>query len=273
MQVDVTISNLGSFTYDIHSVATDPQTGHRSTVDTEDNILGVRGLDLQEFTKFAVTANGTISSQFNNVKISGNVWIPDALNYQATPPSGNITVAPIVGWPTPLMLDEYYGYLVGTSTPWTNATIDVSQPAQDGPLYASGAATYTLTGSGTLSGPLYIDGNLYLDQYADIRLDGNTIYCTGTTSPQSLLSGPGALIAVGDISFSPRTSPAYLMVMSVNGTVNFQPNGAFVGAVCGNVNITMKPNCSITWKDPGFGTLDLPGLYNHMTGVQSWSIN
>ena len=40
----------------------------------------------------------------------------------------------------------------------------------------------------------------------------------------------------------------------------------------GNVNITMKPNCSITWQDPGLGNLDLPGVYNHFTSIHNWSI-
>ena len=252
-----------------------PAAGHQSTHDTEDNILGVKGLSLKEFTKFAVTSNGTISSQNNNVKITGDVWIPDASDYQATAPTGNITVGPITGWPAPGQLETYYSYLVDTADPYTSGTIDVSNPAERGPLYASGAGNYVLTGTGALTGPLYINGNLYVDQYADIDLNGNTIFVTGSvqTNPQSMIAGPGALIAVGDVSFSPRTSPAYLLVMSVAGTVGFQPNGSFVGAVCGNVDISLQPNCSITWQDPGFGTLDLPGVYNHITGIQNWTIN
>ena len=274
-QVDVTISNLNSFTFQVASVATDLRNGHQSTIKTDVDILGVQGLDLAEFTKYAVTSNGTIDSQFNNVKITGNVWIPDIMNYQATAPNGDIVVAPITGWPTEESLDTYYSYMVNKSNPYSTSVIDVSDPALRGPLYAQGAGNYVVTGSGTLTGPLYIDGNLYLDQYANIHLNGNTIYVTGNiqTHPQSYLWGPGAVIAVGDIAFSPRVAPAYLLVMSVSGDVDFQPNGAFVGAVSGNVNITMKPNCSITWQDPGLGNLDLPGVYNHFTSIHNWSIN
>jgi hypothetical protein len=237
-------------------------------------IIGVSGLDLAEFTKYAVTSNGTIDSAYNNVKIDGNVWIPDLANYQATPPNGDLVIAPITGWPTPSDLDTYYSFLVNKSNPYSNSTIDISNPILSGPLYAQGAGNYVLTGTGTLTGAIYIDGNLYLDQYADISLDGNTIFVTGdiSTHPQSYLAGPGAIIAVGDISFSPHCGPSYLLVMSISGFTNFQPSSAFVGAVCGNTEITMKPNCSITWTDPGLGNLDLPGIYNHIQAIRTWSI-
>jgi hypothetical protein len=61
--------------------------------------------------------------------------------------------------------------------------------------------------------------------------------------------------------------------MSVSGGVNFQPQGDFVGSVSGNVTINIQPNCSLTWEDPGVGTLDLPGMYNHIQQIKSWSIN
>lgn len=273
-QVDVSVTRHNSLNFHVKSVATDNNTGHQSTIDTDIAIIGVSGLDLAEFAKFAVTSNGTISSQYNNVKISGNVWIPDILNYQATPPDGTIIEAPITGWPTEEMLETYYSYFVNKDNPYTATNIDVSNPLLCGPLYASGAGNYVLTGAATLTGPLFIDGNLYLDQYANVNLDGNTIFVTGdiSTNPQSYLAGPGAVIAIGDIAFSPKVAPAYLLVMSISGFVDFQPNGAFVGAVSGNVNITMKPNCSITWQDPGIGNLDLPGIYNHINAIESWAI-
>jgi hypothetical protein len=272
--VNVTLSRYNSLAFQVHSVATDPNTGHQSTVESDVAVIGVSGLDLAEFTKYAVTSNGTISSQFNNVKIDGNVWIPDLANYQATPPNGDLIVAPITGWPTQDDLETYYSYLVNMSNPYTNSVINISNPILAGALYAHGAGNYVITGAGTLTGAIYIDGNFFLDQYANVNLDGNTIFVTGSiqTHPQSYLAGPGAVIALGDISFSPRIASAYLLVMSVTGTSNFQPNGDFVGAVCGNTNITMKPNCSITWQDPGVGNLDLPGIYNHIRAIKTWSI-
>jgi hypothetical protein len=274
--VDVTLSRYNSLAFQIHSVATDPNTNHQSTVESDVAVIGVSGLDLAEFTKYAVTSNGTITSQYNNVKIDGNVWIPDLANYQATPPNGDLVVAPITGWPTPSDLDTYYSFLVNKSNPYSNGIINISNPTLTGPLYAHGVSNgnYTLTGTGTLTGALYIDGNLFMDQYAHVNLDGNTIFATGSisTQPQSYVAGPGAIIAVGDISFSPHCGPSYLLVMSVSGFTNFQPSSAFVGAVCGNTEITMKPNCSVTWTDPGIGNLDLPGIYNHIQAIKTWAI-
>jgi hypothetical protein len=272
--VNVTLSRYNSFNFRINSVATDPHTSHQSTVDTDIAILGVGGLDLAEFAKFAVTSNGTIGADYYNVKINGDIWIPDIANYEGKPPNGDIIVAPVTGWPTGTMLETYYSYLVNMDNPYSNSVIDISNPILRGPLYAQGAGNYVLTGSGNLTGALYIDGNLYFDQYAHVNLDGNTIFVTGNiqTHPQSFVGGPGAVIAIGDVSFSPHVSNAYLLVMSVSGSIDFQPNGAFVGSVSGNVDITTLPNTSITWQDPGVGNLDLPGMYNHIRALETWSI-
>ena len=77
---------------------------------------------------------------------------------------------------------------------------------------------------------------------------------------------------MGDVVFSPQVAPSYLLIMSVSGQVDFQPNGNFIGAVGGNVDITMRPNSSITWQDPGIGNLDIPGIYNHIQAIKTWSI-
>jgi hypothetical protein len=273
--VNVTLSRYNSFNFRIHSVAKESHTSHQSTVDTDIAILGVGGLDLAEFAKFAVTSNGTIGADYYNVKINGNIWIPDLANYDGKPPNGDIIAAPITGWPTETMLDTYYSYLVNMDSPYANSVIDISNPLLRGPLYAQGAGNYVLTGSGNLTGSLYIDGNLYFDQYAHVNLDGNTIYVTGNlqTHPQSFVGGPGAIISVGNMAFSPHVGNAYLLVMSVSGSIDFQPNGAFVGAVSGDVDITLRPNSSITWQDPGVGNLDLPGMYNHIRSIDTWSIH
>ena len=273
-QVNVTVSRHNSFNFNVASVATDPATGHESMVDTDIAIIGVSGLDLSEFAKFAVTSNGTIGADFYNVKISGDIWIPDVNNYSGKPPTGEIIESPITGWPSEEMLETYYSYLVNKDNPYGSSEIDISDPLLSGPLYAQGTGNYVITGAGTLTGAIYIDGNLYFDQYASVNLNGNTIFVTGSiqSHPNSYLAGPGALIALGNIQFSPNVSPTYLLVLSVNGNVDFQPSGDFVGAVGGNVDITMKPSCSITWQDPGVGNLDLPGIYNHINAIESWTI-
>jgi hypothetical protein len=274
--VDVTLTKIDTQTYRIHSTATNPDTGHQSTVDSDLKIGTPGGLDLSAFTTFAMTSQGSITTKLSD-DINGDVWIPNSANYTGSPPSGDMIIAPVTGWPPVSLLETYFSLLVNTSHPYSGGTIDVSNPAQSGPLYVHGVSNnnYTLTGTGNLTGTIYVDGNLALDHDADVHLDGNNIFATGSisTSPQSLVAGPGAIIAIGNIDFSPQVTPNYLFVMSVSGSVNFQPQGDFVGSVSGNVSINLQPNCSLTWEDPGVGTLDLPGLYNHIQEIKTWEIH
>ena len=191
-------------------------------------------------------------------------------------PTGDMVNEPVTGWPTVNQLETYYGFLVTMTNPYSDGTIDVSIPSQSGPLYAQGVSNgnYVITGTASLTGNIYIDGNLYLDANADIDLNGKTIFVTGSISnhPQSCVAGPGSVIALGDINFSPHVSPSYIFVMSVSGSVDFAPQGAFIGAICAAVNVNLQPNANVTWQDPGIGNLDLPGLYNHITAIKTWSI-
>jgi len=273
--VNVTLTKIDPDIYRIHSVATSPQTNHQSTIDSDIKIGALGGLDLSEFTKYSMTSLGTITTKPSNF-IYGDVWIEHSENYTGVPPSGDMVIAPVTGWPTGTLLETYYSYLVNKSFPYSDSIIDISNPALTGPLYAHGEpnGNYTLTGAGTLTGTIYVDGNLYLNHAADVNLDGKAIFVTGslTTSPQASVNGPGAIIALGDISFSPQVTPNYLFVMSVNGSVNFQPQGDFVGALSACVNINLQPNATVTWQDPGFGTLDLPGMYNHIKSIETWTI-
>ena len=273
--VNVTLTKTDDQTYHIYSVATDPNTNHQSTVETEVVIGTPGGLDLSTFAAFAMTAQSITGKPSDH--IDGDVWVPTAENYTIpNPPTGDLIVGPITGWPTESLLETYFSLLVNTAFPYSGSIINVSNPALSGPLFAQGASNgnYVMTGTGNLTGAIYVDGNLSLDNAAHVGLDGKTIFVTGNlaTSPQSSLAGPGAIIALGDIVFSPQVTPSFIFIMSVSGSVNFQPQGDFVGSVSGNVTINMQPNCSITWEDPGIGTLDLPGLYNHIQGIETWTI-
>jgi hypothetical protein len=273
--VGVTLTKVNSATYRIQSVATDPNTYHQSTIDSDISIDNTGGVDLSEFSKYAMTSNGTITGKISDL-IYGDVWIPSSANYTAPPPSGELINTPIVGWPTASELETYFSYLVDTSNPYSNSVINVSNPNQSGPLYAQGASNgdYTITGTGNLTGTIYIAGNLDFDNKAHVGLDGNTIFVTGniSSSPQAYLAGPGAIIAIGSIVFSPQVAPSYIFVMSISGSTQFQPQGDFIGAVCGNTNINLQPNCTLTWQSPGVGNIDLPGLYNHIQQIKTWSI-
>lgn len=272
--VEVTVYYVESIPYRIHSVATNPDTGHQSKIDSDLNIIDI-GVDLTAFTKYALTSPGTITAKSSD-DINGDIWVQSSDNYSGPPPSGDIVVAPVTGWPTAQELKTYFDNQVDTSTFYSESTIDVSQPGMSGPLYAHGYpnGNYVLTGTGALTGPLYIDGNLYADNNANIDLNGQTIFVLGSfnTSPQSAFQGPGAVIAVGDIVFQPSVSGDFIFVLSVSGQINFQPQGDFVGSVAGDTSITLQPNCTLTWMDPGVGNLNLPGLYIQVSGIKNWDI-
>ena len=76
---------------------------------------------------------------------------------------------------------------------------------------------YILTGTGSLQGPIYVAGNLYLDRYTDLNLNGNTIFVEGNlgTDPAVVLNGPGCIIALGDVVFQPRLESSELYLCHV----------------------------------------------------------
>jgi hypothetical protein len=265
--------------YRVQSVA-NPNTGHPSRIDSDVEIKPTGGLDLSAFTRYALTSPGTISTKTSDT-INGDVWIQSSGNYTGAPPTGSITVAPVTGWPTESLLETYFSYQVDKSSPYSSGTINVSQPGQSGPLYAHGYSNenYTITGTYNLTGVIYVDcgssGRLYFDQNAHINLNGYSIFVTGNidSSTHSYISGPGAIIGLGNIAFQPNVSPSYIFVMSVSGQVNLQPQGNFVGAVAGDTNVNLQPNCTLTWQDPGVGNLDVPGLYNSISMIKTWKIH
>lgn len=272
-QVNVTVAWNSSDTYQICSLATDPNTGHQSTIDSEIKIGSTGGLDLSAFTTNALTSPGTITTKTSDA-IYGNVWAPSGIDNPGVLKSGTLNTSQVTGWPTAQKLDEYFSNQVDKSSPYSSGAINVSQPGQSGPLYATNG-NCTMTGTGNLTGVIYVVGNLSLDNSASINLCGWTIFITGSfsSSPQSYVSGPGAIIAQGSINFQPNVSPNYIFVMSVSGQVNLQPGGNFVGAVAGDTNVNLQPNCTLIWQNPGVGNLDLPGLYNTVSEIKTWNIH
>jgi hypothetical protein len=274
--VDATITWIDWETYRIYSLATNLNTGHKITIDSDIAIDPTGGLDLTAFTKDAMTSPGIISTSPND-KIYGDVRVLSTSNI--TGPgviNGEITTGPITGWPTKALLEMYYLRQVDTAHPNSTGLIDVTQPGQNGHVYAQGYSNgnYVITGNAMLTGDIVVEGNLHFNQNSAISLNGYTIYVTGdiTFGTQAGLAGPGAVIAVGNVTFSPNVTPSYIFVMSVAGFVDLQPSGDFVGAVCGNTLINLKPHCTITWQDPGIGNLNMPGLYNTIQYIDTWTI-
>ena len=88
---------------------------------------------------------------------------------------------------------------------------------------------------------------------------------------------------IGDINFQPKMASIddpdeddLIFVMSVEGTVNFQPNGDFHGSVAGNVEVNLQPGTSLTWNGPP-PTLKYPGAEpserNVIQAIRTWEIS
>ena len=98
------------------------------------------------------------------------------------------------------------------------------------------------------------------------------------------IAGSGCIIAVGDIDFQPSIASGedeFVLVLSLEGEVAFQPSGNFTGCVAGNVHVQLQPGNEIYWTDPegkglnvpwGVGDIDeLPPVTG--TRIESWEIN
>jgi hypothetical protein len=78
--------------------------------------------------------------------------------------------------------------------------------------------------------------------------------------PGTDLWGPGCVIAAGDVKFQPHLGTgeeAFILVMSVDGELQFQPDNDFYGALVENVEVTLQPNCTLNTTEPDDG-LDYP---------------
>ena len=188
-------------------------------------------------------------------------------------------------WPTAEELSEFYMADVANETHWTgDQTIDINGNATDptviGPLYCDGDLQLKGSGYAELRGTIYVTGKFSVEGTPAITLilaqrdlnddgdyeDGNetpTVYAeySGTQKnkfaisiePGCNINGTGNFIGVGDVKFQPSMSSSegdFVFVMSVSGTLDFQPSGDFYGAVVGNAEVELSPGNSLI--NPGY---------------------
>ena len=275
--VNANISKISPDTYKIVSEAVFNADNSRKT--TIESYLEI--LDLSVFTEGAITSPGSVDIQPNG-NIEGTVTSP-YIWIQGNPLKTYITdpvEAPVSGWPSATeaaKIAEYYKKQVDTASPYSAALIDVSQADQRGPLYVynDSVSQFFLTGPGLVEGTIYVAGNLELGGSGNLDIGGNTIFVEGniTSHPQLTLRGTGSIIALGNISFQPNSSSnEFIFLMAVTGSVNFQPTGDFVGAVAGNIEVNLQPNCCLQWVSPP-GALNLPGVESNLIGeIKTWTI-
>jgi len=254
-EVDVTAEHLGDDIYKITSIAT-TDSNSSTTIESYVHVS-----PYPAFFNNAITSKGDIEIQ-PGALVDGDVQYNGTLDNKGTI-TGDEIETPITGWPTADELSNYYwvdDVISGSSIDISSGT--EAAPYLIGPGHTSGDLTLTGSGVAELNGTLYVQGSLTLMPGTGIKLNEKTIYAEVDISfqPGTDLWGPGCVIAVEDIQFQPSLGTgeeAFILVMSVEGTVNFQPNNDFYGSIAGDVRVSLQPNCTLNTTEPD-DDLDYP---------------
>ena len=287
-----------NLTYRILSIAATNDSGGTAAIDsitTIDAYLSVSYLDLSALLDNAIVSDDTIDLQPNNY-IGGDIWLPNEEDLETSP---GVTINGTVKdeddttiiWPTAQQLSTWYLADV-KGAPDPGPSIDVQYTNNIGPCYREGSLTVDNTGDPatlTLEDTVYITGDADFQQSGShdyiINLNEQTIFVEGAIdfpSHRVTLSGSGCIIAVGDINFHPSVTSEedeFVLVLSVEGMVDFHPSGNFTGCVAGNAHVQLQPHSQIYWIDPEGKGLNVPwgvdeGKLPPVTGVRilSWEI-
>jgi hypothetical protein len=288
-----------NITYQILSTAVTDDGGGTAAIGgstTIDAHLSVSYLDLAALLDNAIISDDTIDIQPNNY-IGGDIWLPDEDDLETSPGvtiNGTVKDSEdmIIAWPTAEQLSIYYLDDV-EGAPDCGPSIDVQYTNTTGPCLRQGSLTVDNTGDPaklTLEGTVYVTGDATFAQAGlrdyTINLNEQTLFVEGNIGfPSNVvtISGSGCIIAVGDINFQPSIASDgndFVLVLSVEGEVSFQPSGNFTGCVAGNVHVQLQPGNEIYWTSPegkglnvpwGVGDIDeLPPVTG--TRIESWEI-
>jgi len=251
--VQVTIGDEGSGTYTITSTATGE--------DGESTIVACALLhDYDFFFDGAINSRADVNIQPGS-SVTGDVTYVGTLT-GGDQIDGEVTqVDEIEPWPSDEILADFYGDDVDSLEPFPAQNIDAAFVNPIGPLYRDGQLSIYSTVDGastTLGGTIYVTDQMDIGQVKKeftLDLNGQTIYCdyrgTGDAiriGPEVTLTGSGCIIAIGDIQFQPQITSNpddYILLLSVEGTIDLQPNGDFYGCLVGNVEVNLQPGMSV----------------------------
>jgi len=268
--VAVEIYGVEEGTYKITSTATDNGSGKTTTIESY-----VSASDFTLFFGSAITSLGDVNLQ-PGTTVDGDVICGGSLTGGGTV-TGDVTEGAEIGyWPTAEQFSEFFLGDVGGLAPFPDAAIDIDDIEESegirgiGPLYRQGSLEIVSSENdllATLGGTVYVTGDLEVGQTNKdftIDLNGKTIFVEGsiTFGGKCAITGLGAIIAVGDVDFQPHMSSDeddFVLVMSVEGIVNFQPLDDFYGAVAGDVAVNLQPNVDLMFPGTGGDGLNFPG--------------
>lgn len=254
--VDVTIEDEGDSMYKITSTAT--SDAGSTTVESY-----IQFHDYAFFFDGAITSNSDINIQPGST-VTGNVTFTGLIDGEENI-DGNITqVDAIEPWPTIDYFSGFYWDDVKDLVPFGDSSIDVKYTDSIGPLYRDGSLEIISSEDAAwaqLNGTVYVAGETNelrigkTDEHFTIDLNWQVIYAEGDiiVGGKCTLSGSGFIIAGGDIDFYPTMQSGpddFVFVLSVEGTVNFQPGGDFYGSLAGDVMVNLQPNCNLVDTSP-----------------------
>jgi len=267
--VDVTIEDEGGSMYKITSTATSA-TGS-ATVESY-----IRFHDYAFFFDGAITSNSDITIQPGST-VTGNVTYTGTLSAPEGAIDGEtFPMIAIEPWPTIDYFSGFYLDDVEDLVHFGDDSIDVKYTDSIGPLYRDGYLDIVSSEAAAwaqLNGTVYVAGETNIlkigttKQDFTLDLNGQTIYVEGSIGKldengevveqgvggKCTLTGSGCIIARGDIVFMPNMQSGpddFVFVLSIEGTVNFQPGGDFYGSLAGDVMVNLQPGCTLVYTDP-----------------------
>ena len=240
--VDVTISHVGDAIYRIFSTA----TGFRDTDTIIESVVTV--FDYAFLFDYAIATKGNVNIR-PGAEVTGDVRYEGELDNKGNI-DGELIEEDIQNWPTADQMREFYLKDVEGLEPYGSDTIDIGGGSQDlGPLFRDGNLLITgMGGEVHLTGTIYVTGDLMVEPGVTVRMSdegqSHTMFAEGLIDiqPWSYLYGPGCIIAIGDIVFKPNlASEDFIFVMSIEGSIDVQPNGDFYGTLAAAGDVTVKP--------------------------------
>ncbi len=259
----------GNDVYKIDSTATGAGGG-----DTTIESYAILGGGFAFILDNAITSPGDVAIA-PGTTIEGDVHYNGTLDNKGTV-TGDITSQPMIDWPTPADLIDFYDDDVAGVASYGSTTLDIGGvDTPIGPFYRDGDLAI-INSSGTpatltLNDTLYVTGDLSIgstNQDFTLDLNNQTIFVESPSADPAkaiwlgskcAVTGAGCIITVGDIYFEPNLSgDSFVLVMSIDGLVNFQPGESFTGCLAGNVEVALNPGSTLTWEPGPPADLNFP---------------
>jgi len=272
--VDVNVVKVGNYTYKVTSSAS--MNDSVSTV--IESYIVVTTLNLSPLGDNAITSDSDISLRGNKGGVTGLVEYVGELECFNDPNCEDtivdrwdtVTQSPdgIDYWPSTQNLIHYFFNQVYNLKPLEVDTIDVSVNSTIGPLLRMEDLLITNTvgdAGASLNGTVYVKGDLWINAPQDftLNLSHHWIFCEGsiTVEGKSNIIGTGAIIALGDIDFGPKSSSepdSFLFMLSSEGSLKINPSSNFYGSIAGDIDVVLQPGVDMVWTDPKENGFEFP---------------